>query len=90
MAGSQVREEDWTNLMSVLGNPDNCGSWEERHLIEEGDMEQEFNPDRQRELVNLFSTAFFGIYLKNREDYRYFFSPGFTESVPDVRVESKQ
>lgn len=89
-AESQVREEDWTNLMSTLGNPDNCGSWEERHFIEEGDEPEEFDPDRQRELVNLFSTAFFGIYLKNREEYRYFFSPGFADSVPDVRVESKQ
>jgi predicted dienelactone hydrolase len=43
--------------------------------------------DRQHELMNLFSTAFFNHYLKGDEAAASILSPEFSASLPDVRLE---
>lgn len=88
LSESDIREEEWLNLISRIGNPENCESWEARHVVDVDDELEHFEPDRQRELVNIFSTAFFERYLKGKDEYRYFFTSDFTRGIPDIELES--
>ena len=43
-------------------------------------------PDHQRRLVKIYGTAFFEIFLKGKEEYKYFFTDEFTKTTPEAVI----
>ena len=80
----------WMNLLEYLGDPVLCGDLTgnpaEREI--ETFPETVIDPDRQRELVNIFTTAFFELHLKGRDEFEYFFSSDYTGDISDINLES--
>ena len=61
--------------MGIMGNPGSVTAPEK--IIE---------PSLQRRLAKIYGTAFFEIYLKEKEEYRYFFTDDFTKTTPEAVI----
>ena len=81
----------WTSLLERLGDPGLCGDLTGNPAEQEIDAfpETVIAPDRQRELVNIFTTAFFELHLRGRDEYQYFFSSDYTGGIPDIDFDSR-
>ena len=87
---SEEEIQAWEDLFEYLGDPEPCGDLNANPAENEIENlpETVIEPGRQRELANIFTTAFFELYLKGRDEYEYFFSSGYTGDIPDITFES--
>lgn len=80
--------DDLFDIFFQMGDMERCGYTKEG-MMPEVDVEQlgeTVEPDIQREMLKIYATAFFNIYLKGDPSFAYFFTEDFTKSTPDARI----
>jgi dienelactone hydrolase len=75
------------DLLNSVGSSEQCAGM--GVMSDPGSVqapEKVIAPDLQRKLVKIYGTAFFEIYLKGKEEYKYFFTDNFTKTTPEAVI----
>ena len=84
---TDVMAGQMNDLLNSVGNADQCAGM--GVMSDPGSIkapEKVIEPDHQRRLVKIYGTAFFEIYLKGKEEYKYFFTDDFTKTTPEAVI----
>ncbi|MDD5224403.1 MAG: hypothetical protein PHE84_10455 [bacterium] len=84
-------DQAMADFENSVGKAEECGLFSQMikpDLVKATDVILE--PYLQRKLVKIYGTAFFEIYLKDKEEYKYFFTPDFTQTTPDAIIKKEE